>query len=310
MNAEATGPIEAPTESRSQRTIDIDITPTIEAVGLIIDEEAKAATAVRDVIPQIATIVDEAAARYRVGGNIHYFGAGTSGRIGMLDAAEIHVTYGIETGRVFAHHPNGSGAFDEDAADLEDDTALGRRHGVRVTGEDIVIGLSASGGTPYVRGAIDRAREVGAYTALISSVPGSALGAIVDAEIVLRTGAEAITGSTRMKAGTALKMALNAFSTATMVRLNRTYSNLMVCGLPLNAKGEERMARAFAEFVGLEGDRGSDALRTAEGDMRVALVMHLGRSDLETAKSLLEETDGSVRRAIELAEQTAGERLS
>ncbi len=308
MNAESDDLFETPTESRSSRTLDIDIATAVEAVELIVAEEAMAAPAVRNVVPLIAAVVDEAASRFRAGGSIHYFGAGTSGRIGMLDAAEIHVTYGIDTGRVLAHHPNGSGAFDEDAADLEDDVVLGWRHAVRVTGDDVVIGLSASGCTPYVRGAIDRAIKVGAYTALISSVPGSPIGAIVDADIVLRTGAEAVTGSTRMKAGTALKMAVNAFSTATMIRLNQTYSNLMVAGMPLNAKGERRKAAFFAAVADLDADEGSELLHTTEGDMKTALVMHLGSTDLAVARSLLEETTGSVRRAIELAKSRAEER--
>ncbi len=298
----------APTEERNPRTLDIDIRPTVDMLRMINDEDANVASAVRSALPALAEAVDLASAALRAGHRVHYFGAGTSGRIAVLDAAELIPTYAIEPDRVVAHHAGGSQALAQPVEDVEDDAASGAADAASVEAGDVAIGLTASGRTPYVTGALHAAGQSGASTVLISANPEADLGTRVDVHVAVATGPEVIAGSTRMKAGTAQKLLLNAFSTALMVRLERTYSNLMVAVAATNAKLRGRVVRILVEATGLDHDTCAAAVARADGDCRVALVALLAEVPVDRARRALTAAEGGVRRALTLvgteAEQT------
>ncbi|MFD0685279.1 N-acetylmuramic acid 6-phosphate etherase [Actinomadura fibrosa] len=289
---------ELPTEGRNPRTLDVDTLPTLEVLRLINTEDATVPMVVASVLPEVARLVDLAVASLRAGGRVHYFGAGTSGRLAVIDAAELPPTFGI-WGRVVAHHAGGPGALSQAISDVEDDVELGIRDAHDVQPGDIAIGIAASGRTPYVVGALRKAAEVGAHTALISCNPHTPYGDEVEVHIGLATGPEVISGSTRMKAGTATKLVLNSFSTTLMVRLGRTYSNLMVSVNALNSKLRARLVRILTEATGMEARICENALAEAGGNTRVALVSLLGEVPAARATMVLEETDGGVREALQ-----------
>jgi N-acetylmuramic acid 6-phosphate etherase len=250
-------------------TWSIDEVPTIRVVEMLNDEDSRVAAAVAAVLPELAALVDDAAARVSAGGRVHYFGAGTSGRLGVLDAAELLPTFGIDDDVVVAHQAGGPDALlraVEDAEDVEDGTDA-----APVTVADVAIGLTASGRTPYVGGALRAARAAGAVTALVTSNPEAPLAVLADHVLAVDTGPEAIAGSTRLKAGTAQKMVLNAFSTALMVRLGHTYRNLMVDMQPTNAKLRGRAIELLKYATGAHEDTCAAAL-DAFGDLKPALV--------------------------------------
>ncbi|WP_141581219.1 N-acetylmuramic acid 6-phosphate etherase [Actinomadura sp. WMMA1423] len=289
---------ELPTEGRNPRTLDVDTLPTLEVLRLINSEDATVPRVVGAVLPEVARLVDLAVESLRAGGRVHYFGAGTSGRLAVLDAAELPPTFGI-WGRVVAHHAGGPGALSQAVSDVEDDTELGRRDALDVAPGDVAIGIAASGRTPYVVGALRAAAEVGARTALISCNPHTPYGAEVEVHIGLATGPEVISGSTRMKAGTATKLVLNSFSTTLMIRMGRTYSNLMVSVNALNSKLRARLVRILTEATGMDARTCENALSEAGGNTRVALVSLLGEVPASRATMVLEETDGGVREALQ-----------
>jgi N-acetylmuramic acid 6-phosphate etherase len=291
----------APTEERNPRTLDIDVRSTVDMLRLINDEDAQVAGAVREVLPALAEAVDLATEAMRAGHRIHYFGAGTSGRIAVLDAAELVPTYDLDPSLVIAHHAGGTQALEKPIEDVEDDEVGGAADAADVQAGDVAIGLTASGRTPYVTGALRAAWERGARTVLISANPGATLAADVDVHVGVATGPEVIAGSTRMKAGTAQKLLLNAFSTALMVRMERTYSNLMVAVAARNAKLRGRVVRILVEATGLDPQTCALAAERADGDCRVALVSLLGELPVDTARDALTAAGGGVRRALELA---------
>ncbi|MBA9007863.1 N-acetylmuramic acid 6-phosphate etherase [Thermomonospora cellulosilytica] len=288
---------DVPTEGRNPRTVDVDVLPTIEVLRLINAEDSLVPAAVGAVLPEIARLVDWAVEALRAGGRVHYFGAGTSGRLAVMDAAELPPTFGL-WGRVVAHHAGGSGALSQAIEGVEDDAELGARDAADVRPGDIAVGIAASGRTPYVVGALRAAQRIGARTALISANPGAPFAAEVDVHIGLATGPEVITGSTRMKAGTATKMVLNAFSTTLMIRLGRTYSNLMVSVNALNDKLRARLVRILTEATGMDAAICEAALSEAGGDTRVALVSLLGEVPAARATRALQECHGGVREAL------------
>jgi N-acetylmuramic acid 6-phosphate etherase len=290
--------VHAPTEERNPRTVDIDVVDTIDVLRLINDEDARVAGAVREVLSELAEAVELAVVAIREGHRVHYFGAGTSGRIAVLDAAELIPTYAIEPDLVEAHHAGGTQSLAQPSEDIEDDEALGAADADVLQPGDIAVGLTASGRTPYVTGALRTAKDRGARTVLISANPDAELGAEVDVHVGVATGPEAIAGSTRMKAGTAQKLLLNAFSTALMVRLERTYWNLMVAVTGTNAKLRGRVVRILVEATGLDPQTCADALESAGGDTRVALVTLLADAPVEQARQALEHNNGGVRRAL------------
>jgi len=287
-----------PTEGRNPRTLDVDTLPTLEVLRRINTEDATVPLVVAAVLPELARLVDLAVDALQAGGRVHYFGAGTSGRLAALDAAELPPTFGI-WGRVVAHHAGGPRALTQAVSGVEDDDEQGARDAAEVQPGDVAIGIAASGRTPYVVGALRAAAATGAHTALISCNPLTPYGDEVDVHIGLATGPEVISGSTRMKAGTATKLVLNSFSTTLMIRLGRTYSNLMVSVNALNAKLRARLVRILTEATGLDSLTCETALAEAGGDTRVALVSLLGEVPAERATVALEESRGGVREALQ-----------
>ncbi|MBC6456796.1 N-acetylmuramic acid 6-phosphate etherase [Actinomadura sp. HBU206391] len=278
--------------------MEVDTLPTIDVLRLINAEDERVPLAVAEVLPRVATIVDLAVESLRGGGRVHYFGAGTSGRLAVIDAAELPPTFGIDGGHVVAHQAGGEGAMSHAVEDVEDDPDLGARDAADVRPGDVAIGIAASGRTPYVVGALRAAARAGAHTALISANPLAPFGAEVDVHIGLSTGPEVISGSTRMKAGTATKLVLNAFSTTVMVQLGRTYSNLMVSVNALNSKLRGRLVRILMEATDMDARTCETALAEAGGDTRVALVSLLGEVPPEHAAAALRDAQGSVRAAL------------
>lgn len=290
--------VSAPTEERLAASIDIDQMPTLDMLTLLNEQDAVVAPAVAQALPTLAKLVDEAVDRVRAGGRIHYFGAGTSGRLAVIDAAELIPTFNAPPDLVIAHHAGGPNALVAPVENVEDDVGLGRQEALGVDAGDIAIGLTASGRTPFVAGALTRAREVGARTALVTANPAASLAPLADYLLAADTGPEVITGSTRLKAGTAQKLILNAFSTALMVRLGRTWSNLMVDVLATNAKLRGRILRILVQATGADPDDAARALTAAGGELKPALLSLLTGVDAPAARALLADSDGSVASAL------------
>ncbi|GAA3726496.1 N-acetylmuramic acid 6-phosphate etherase [Salinactinospora qingdaonensis] len=292
--------VRSPTEERSWLGRDIDQVATIDVLRRINVEDAGVAGAVAQVLPELARAVDMGVAALRGGGRIHYFGAGTSGRIAVMDAAELPPTFGLAEGRVVAHHAGGELAFGQALEGAEDDERRGRADAASLVAGDVAVGVTASGRTPYVAGALRHARRQHAAAVLVSANPRAELAEEADVHVGADTGAEVIAGSTRMKAGTAQKLILNGFSTAVMVRLGYTYSNLMVGVNATNAKLRGRVVTILTEATGLEAGVCEAALAAAGGDTRVALVSLLAGVEIPTAASAVGEAEGSVREALRL----------
>ncbi|HEX5195236.1 MAG TPA: N-acetylmuramic acid 6-phosphate etherase [Solirubrobacteraceae bacterium] len=290
----------SPTEERNPRTADIDAVPVLELLQRINDEDALVPDAVRAVLPALAELVEVTVGRLAAGGRVHYFGAGTSGRLGLLDAAELPPTFGVSPNLFVGHLAGGDGAVRRAREGAEDDRAQGAREAVDVSGADVVVGLAASGYTAYVGGALERSRLSGAHTALVTSNPDAPLAAFVDTVLCVQTGAEAITGSTRLKSATAQKLVLNTFSTAVMVRTGRTWSNLMVDLVPSNNKLRGRVLALLAQATGEDIDACERALERAGREPKTALVTLLGGVDPECARAALARGDGRVAEALKL----------
>ncbi|MGV9387042.1 N-acetylmuramic acid 6-phosphate etherase [Nonomuraea sp. NPDC003707] len=289
----------APSEERNPRTVAIDQVSTIEVLQMINHEDYEVPRAVAAVLPELARAVDMGLTALRAGGRIHYAGAGASGRIGFVDRAELVPTYAIEPDQIVAHLAGGLSAMGAALEDVEDDHEAGSRAITEIVqSRDLVVGLAASGHTPYVEGALRSAREAGAATVLISANPAAPLAPLADVHAGIDTGPEAIAGSTRMKAATAQKMALNAFSTAIMVGLGRTYSNFMVDMLPLNGKLRGRLISILVQATDLPEADCRTALAEAGGEVKVALVALLGTTDPATARAALGHVGGNVRAAL------------
>jgi N-acetylmuramic acid 6-phosphate etherase len=299
-------PAVSPTELRNDRTLDIDILPTLALLERLNDEDATVAGAVRRALPELALVVDAADRALRAGGTVHYFGSGTSGRLAVLDAAELGPTFGLQAGVVVAHLAGGQAAITQAAENAEDDQDNGEREAQHVTAADVVIGLSASGSAAYVAGALAAARRAGAFTAVITANPRVPYAALADVVVCADTGPEAITGSTRLKAGTALKLLLNSFSTALMVREGRTYSNLMVRLTPVNAKLRARQVRLLGQASGCTEAECTTALSDADGEVPVALVTLLSGAGSAASRQALAAADGVVRTAIGLIRESGG----
>jgi N-acetylmuramic acid 6-phosphate etherase len=291
--------VDSPTELRNPDTTDIDQLSTLDILREINAEDTTVPFAVAAVLPNLACLVDHAVDALRAGHRVHYVGAGTSGRLAVLDAAELVPTFSIPADWFVAHHAGGTAALRGAVENAEDDTTAGaaemRAH---TRAGDVVVGLAASGRTPYVLGALAAARNAGAVTALVSANPGAAANTDVDVPIAVHTGPEAIAGSTRMKAGTAQKLVLTSFSTAVMIRFGRTYSNLMVSMRATNAKLRGRTLRILHEATGAAVDECAYALAAANGDLKVALVHLLSGVDTPVAEAALVAAQGHVRHAL------------
>lgn len=287
------------TEARNPRSVGLDMLDTPGLVRVLAEEQREAVDAVLAVAPAIASVVDAIVARLRAGGTLHYIGAGTSGRLGFLDASEMPPTFGTPVGYICAHIAGGQAALTRAIEGAEDDGEAGARE-VRdhVAAGDVLIGISASGGAPYVVRAIETARAAGAYTVGVANSENAPLHRAAEAEIVLRTGPEPLTGSTRLKAGTSQKLLLNTISTAVMVRLGKTYDNLMVDVVATNAKLRVRARRLVETLTGGDAETATRLLAAAGGSVKLAALMGRSGLDAEAAAALLARNGGSLRASL------------
>ncbi len=287
------------TESVNEATHGLDTLATDALVALLAREQAIAADVVARATPSIALAVDAIVERLRAGGTLHYVGAGTSGRLAMLDAAECPPTFGTPPSLVVAHVAGGEPALVRAVEGAEDDAEAAiveMRASVRAA--DAVVGISASGGAPFVVAALREARLIGARAIALTSVAASALARAADLSIVVETGPEALAGSTRLKAGTAQKLVLNAISTATMVRMGRVYDNLMVDVVATNAKLQARAIRLVSSVAEVDALRARALLADAAGNVKVAIAMHRRGVDAAEARALLDAVGGFLRPVI------------
>ncbi|MCA3007156.1 MAG: N-acetylmuramic acid 6-phosphate etherase [Phycisphaerales bacterium] len=288
------------TEARNPRTTELDALSTLDLVTAMNDEDRTVADAVQRELPRIAAAVDAIAARMHKGGRLFYVGAGTSGRLGVLDAVECPPTFSATTEQVQGLIAGGAGAFLQAVEGAEDSTTLGpddlrARH---VGSKDVVVGIAASGRTPYVLGALAYAKSVGALTVAVCCNAGSPVAAAAELPIEVVTGPEVLTGSTRLKAGTATKLVLNMLSTGAFVRLNKVYGNLMVDVQTTNAKLKARAVRIVAEAVACNETLAQQLLGQCDGEVKAAIVVGRKRVAPAVARTLLLTHDGSVRDAL------------
>ncbi len=294
------------TEARNPLSADIDSLNTLALLQLINEEDQGVAWVVREALGALATAVDAVSERMRRGGRLVYMGSGTSGRLGVLDAAECTPTFSTAPGQVLGLIAGGSRALTEAVEGAEDDevAALNDLIAIDLGAGDSFVGLAASGRTPYVLAALREARRRGALTISIACNHPSPIAELADIAIALPVGPEVITGSTRMKAGTAQKLALNMLSTGVMIRLGKTYGNLMVDVQPTNAKLRDRARRIVADATRLTLTEAADLLEQAQGEVKTAIVAHLAKVDISSARQYLVESDGIVRAALSSAART------
>lgn len=291
----------APTERRNPLTVDLDLMSTRDMLTVINEADRRVPAAVAAILDEIAATVDLAVRALRDGHRVHYFGAGTSGRLGVLDAAELPPTFNSPPGWFCAHLAGGPEAMWRAVEDAEDDESAGTAEAEKcVRPGDVVVGLAASGRTPFVLGALRAARARGAGTVLLCANPVAPAADEVDVFIGVDTGPEVVTGSTRMKAATAQKLVLNAFSTAVMVRLGRVYSNLMIDVVATNAKLRGRMISILVEATGAAEDVCEAALVEADGDLKTALVSLVSGAGVADARAALARSAHQVRDALAL----------
>ena len=289
------------TERRNPRSDAIDTASALEIVDLIGAEDATVPAAVAAVRADIARAIDLIEAAFRAGGRLVYVGAGTSGRLGVLDAAECPPTFGTAPEMVVGIIAGGLPALVRSIEGAEDDVnaGLGEMDARRVGPNDVVVGIAASGTTPFVRAALSRAQTLGARTALVSmSEPPRLLRETCDVCIVVPVGPEVVTGSTRMKSGTATKLVLNTLTTGAMIRLGKTYGNLMVDLRAWNDKLVDRSQRILMETTGLDRDASRTVLEAAGGSVKAAIVMARRQVNREQAERLLAEHAGRLRAIV------------
>ena len=292
-----------PTEQRNRGTRGIDAKSTAEILRAIHREDASVVRAVHRALPAIARAVDAIALTLRGGGRLFYVGAGTSGRLAALDAAEIPPTFGTPSSLVQAVIAGGRRALTDAVEGAEDERAQGRRDlaALRLSSKDAVVGIAASGATPYVLGALEYSKRKGAVTIGVTSNPKTPITRLAKISIVTPTGPEVITGSTRMKAGTAQKLVLNMLSTATMIRLGRVYDNWMIGVALTNRKLRARGLRILVEASGAGVAESTRALRQSRHNLAAALIMLKTGASASEAKRLLRETHGHVHNALNKA---------
>jgi N-acetylmuramic acid 6-phosphate etherase len=284
------------TELAHPETAGLDTVSTQTLVTLLLADQRRAAEAVAEQARTVALIVDRAVPRLRAGGRLHYVGAGTSGRIGIIDAAELYPTFRVGDELVAAHIAGGPDAVTRAVEGAEDDREAGERlASERVRATDVVFGLSASGSAPFVDGALSASAKIGAYAVAIVNAPNARIAANAADVLELQTGPEALTGSTRLKAGTAQKIALNTLSTAIMVRLGKVFGNSVVDVVATNRKLRERAIRLVESIAGVERERAVEALERSRGHAKIAIVTLRRDVDPATAASMLDAADGSLR---------------
>ena len=291
------------TERRNPASAHIDSCTTLEMVTIMQQEDSKIASAIEKILPEIARAIDATSQRLENGGRLFYLGAGTSGRLGILDASECPPTYGTDPELVQGLIAGGVPAIFRAQEGAEDNPGLAvhdlKEHGF--SAKDVLVGIAASGRTPYVIGGLDYARELGALTIALSCSEHSEIAALADIALTPVTGPEVVTGSTRMKAGTAQKLVLNMLSTGTMIKLGKVYGNLMVDVKASNKKLEERAIRIVMEGSGCERTEAEKALKGADGHAKLAILMVVAGVSASEGKALLERTSGHLAAAIRLA---------
>ncbi|MUN83160.1 N-acetylmuramic acid 6-phosphate etherase [Enterococcus faecalis] len=288
------------TEARNEATKKIDQVSTLEMVTLINQEDQKVAQAIEKVLPQIAAAIDAAAERFKKGGRLIYCGAGTSGRLGALDAIELTPTYSVSPERVFGILAGGEKAMYQAIEGAEDSKELAieglTQH--QLTARDVVIAIAASGRTPYAVSAIEYGKKVGALTISVTCNNQSPMNQLAEIGIAPIVGPEVITGSTRMKAGSAQKMVLNMFSTGIMVKVGNIYQNLMVNVQPTNEKLMQRATNIIKEAAEIEESQAKEYLEAAQLEVAPAIVMAKAHVDFQKAKQLLAEHDGRISEVL------------
>ncbi|NSV62785.1 N-acetylmuramic acid 6-phosphate etherase [Enterococcus faecalis] len=288
------------TEARNEATKKIDQVSTLEMVTLINQEDQKVAQAIEKVLPQIAAAIDAAAERFKKGGRLIYCDAGTSGRLGALDAIELTPTYSVSPERAFGILAGGEKAMYQAIEGAEDSKELAiedlTQH--QLTARDVVIAIAASGRTPYAVSAIEYGKKVGALTISVTCNNQSPMNQLAEIGIAPIVGSEVITGSTRMKAGSAQKMVLNMFSTGIMVKVGNIYQNLMVNVQPTNEKLMQRATNIIKEAAEIEESQAKEYLEAAQLEVAPAIVMAKAHVDFQKAKQLLAEHDGWISEVL------------
>ena len=290
-----------PTEARNPASADLDSLPTLRLLEIINDEDAQVARAVRAELPAIAQTIDGIAERFSRGGRLFYLGAGTSGRLGVLDASECPPTFSVPPTLVQGFIAGGDRALRLSSEHSEDSPELGRDDLFEAgfAAQDTLVGIAASGRTPYVLGGIAYARSLGALTVGLSCAPGSPLSQAAEIAITPATGPEVLTGSTRLKAGTATKLVLNMISTGVMVRTGATFGNLMVNVRATNAKLLDRAERIVTAAVPCSREQAAQLLRDADRDVKTAIVMGRLGVTRDEALQRLQDAQGVLRAALE-----------
>ena len=288
------------TERRNPLSAHIDELPTLEMVKIVNGEDQKVALAVEKILPEIARAVDIITDRLARGGRLFYLGAGTSGRLGILDASECPPTYGVEPELVQGVIAGGIPAIFKAQEGAEDNPELAKEDlAERGFGKgDVLVGIAASGRTPYVIGGLQYARKLGAATIALACSANAAIAEYADIALLPVTGAEVVTGSTRMKAGTAQKLVLNMLSTVTMIKLGKVYGNLMVDVKTSNAKLEERAKNIVMEATGCSREESIAALSEARGNAKLAIFIHLTGADFAAGQAALARADGHLAQAL------------
>lgn len=288
------------TEQRNPATMHIDSMSTLDMVKTINQEDQKVAIAVGTQDKKIAQAIDEAAKRYSEGGRLIYIGAGTSGRLGVLDAVELVPTYGIKPERAMGLTAGGKNAMYLAVEGAEDSPELAQKDlkDLNLKQNDVVLGLAASGRTPYVIGGLDYANKVGALTISIACVKNSKIGQHAKIVIEAVVGPEVITGSTRMKAGTAQKMILNMISTGVMIKQGKVYENVMIDVKPTNSKLIDRACRIIQITTDATIAEAKETLKKANNDVGLAIIMLKNKQSLDQAKALLSDANGNVAKVL------------
>lgn len=293
-------------EGSNALSADIDLMTTAQIVGCMNTEDRKVADAVAAELPAIAKAVDQIVAAINGGGRLVYIGAGTSGRLGVLDASECPPTFSVPPNQVVGLIAGGDAALRTSVEAAEDNAALGAAdvQAIGLASQDVVVGIAVSGRTPYVIGALDHARNIGAVTVALTCNPGSKMAGLADIAISPVVGPEVVTGSTRLKSGTAQKMVLNMLSTASMIRLGKTWGNRMVDVAISNRKLADRATTMLRDATGCSPDDARILLEKSNGRVKLALLMQITGLDADRADALLKAEQGFLRKAIERAGTT------
>ncbi|CAE6886736.1 N-acetylmuramic acid 6-phosphate etherase [Vibrio sp. B1FLJ16] len=288
-------------EGRNPETMDIDLLPSLDIVQRINQQDKLVPLAVEKVLPEIAQAVDKITAAFKTGGRLVYIGAGTSGRLGVLDASECPPTFGVSDKMVIGLIAGGPEAILKAKEGAEDSPLLGEQDlkSIDFSSNDVVVGIAASGRTPYVIGGLEYANEIGATTVALSCNPDSPIADIADIAISPVVGPEALTGSTRLKSGTAQKLVLNMLTTASMIRIGKSYQNLMVDVKATNEKLVARAARIVMQATDCSKEQATQVLKQTGYEVKLAILMILTDLDIDTARQQLTLQDGFLRKAVE-----------